>query len=77
MLDTLREMSIFILSWKFGEIAKTADFSAAATCGLSNISEERKSALKSALQAKGCVCSSDEELEACIALIAGRLINRE
>lgn len=76
MLKELREMKLVDLREKFGDLAKTPSFSAAATCGFANVSAEKRSFLAKEIRAAGYDCK-DNELEGAIAIIAGRLINRK
>lgn len=61
---------------KFFDIAKTQEFSAAATCGIGTLSLERKNKLMSNFKKAGLELN-EEDVNYAVSVIANRLVNRE
>ena len=61
---------------KFFNIAKTQEFSAAATCGVGTLSLERRKKLMSNFKKAGLELS-EEDVNYAVSIIASRLVNRE
>ncbi len=59
----------------FDEVVQTKDFSAAATCGVEVLSQERRSALIEKFEQAG-LRLAPSELEYAVRIIAHRIINR-
>lgn len=61
---------------RFYDIAKSAEFSAAATCGIGTLSLERKNKLMANFRKAGLELN-EEDVNYAVSTIAGRLVNRE
>ena len=59
----------------FDEVVQTKDFSAAATCGVEVLSQERRSALIEKFEQAG-LRLAPSEIEYAVRIIAHRIINR-
>lgn len=60
----------------FGDVARSLEFSAAATCGFNTLGPERKLKLLKALKQAG-VDLVEAEVSYAVSIIANRMINRE
>ena len=60
----------------FGDVARSSEFSAAATCGFNALSSERKAKLVKAFKEAGLELR-ESEVSYAVSIIANRMINRE
>lgn len=60
----------------FGDVARSSEFSAAATCGFNTLSSERKVKLVKAFKEAG-LDLRESEVSYAVSIIANRMINRE
>ncbi len=61
---------------KFFDIAKTQEFSAAATCGIGTLSLERRNKLMANFKKAGLELN-EADVNYAVSIIASRLVNRE